>query len=42
MQIEQFKEKFVEEAYGLINQLEESLLDQEENLHELKEFRNKA
>lgn len=32
MQIEQFKEKFVEEAYGLISQLEESLLEQEDNL----------
>ena len=32
MIMEQFKAKFIEEAHGLINQLEESLLEQENNL----------
>ena len=33
MDISKFKERFIEEAYDLIKKLEESLLDQEENLN---------
>ncbi len=32
MEFNKFKKKFIEEALGLINNLEESLLDNEENL----------